>query len=113
MEKNITWPVLVFATSDQRANRLIQQARRAGDLREFAPRVYTSDLTTPLATLGHQHWFKLLGHLYPEAVISHRSGLEARPTPAGDIFLTYKYAKKIVLAGLSRPLAARSRPAAR
>ena len=79
----------------------MQQARRAGQLQELVPRVYTSDLTTPPATLVRRHWFQLLGHLYPEAVISHRSGLDAQPTPAGDIFLTYKYAKKVALPGLT------------
>ena len=101
MEKNGTWPVLVFVTSDQRVSRRIQQARLAGQLRELVPRVYTSDLTTPSTDLVLRHWFQLLGYLYPQAVISHRSGLDAQPTPTGDIFLTYKYAKRVALPGLT------------
>jgi hypothetical protein len=101
MEKKSPWPLLVYATSDRAASRRIRQARRAGALRELLPRVYTSDLTTDPAVLVRRHWLPLLGHLYPEAVISHRSGLDAQPTPTGDIFLTYKYAKKVVLPGLT------------
>ena len=100
-EKKSPWPLLVFATSDKAASRRMQQARRAGELRELLPRVYTSDLTTDPALLVRRHWLPLLGHLYPDAVISHRSGLDAQPTPEGDIFLTYKYAKKIPLPGLT------------
>ena len=100
-EKKSPWPLLVFATSDKAASRRMQQARRAGELRELLPRVYTSDLTTDPALLVRRHWLPLLGHLYPDAVISHRSGLDAQPTPEGDIFLTYKYAKKVPLPGLT------------
>ena len=48
MEKKSHWPLLVFATSATAVSRRIQQARRAGELRELLPRVYTSDLTTDL-----------------------------------------------------------------
>ncbi len=44
MEKKSLWPLLVFATSNKAASRQVQQARRAGQLRELVPRVYTSDL---------------------------------------------------------------------
>lgn len=101
MEKNSPWPLLVFATSNQTLNRQMQRARQAGRLRELLPRVYTSDLHTPPAALVRRHWFQLLGHLYPDAVLSHRSGLEAQPTAEGDVFLTYKYAKKVRLPGLT------------
>ncbi|MGI4869865.1 MAG: Fic family protein [Janthinobacterium lividum] len=101
MEKKTPWPLLVFATSDKAVSRRVQQARRAGQLRDLLPRVYTTDLVTPPATLVRRHWLPILGHLYPGAVISHRSGLDAQPTPEGDIFLTYKYAKKVALPGLT------------
>ena len=100
MEKSSPWPLLVFATSDKAVSRRIQQARRAGELRQLLPRVYTPDLTTAPAVLVRRNWLPILGHLYPDAVISHRSGLDAQPTPEGDIFLTYKYAKKVALPGL-------------
>ena len=101
MEKNSPWPTLVFATSHQRLNRQMQRARQAGQLRELVPRIYTSDLTTPPADLVRRHWLQVLGHHYPQAVISHRSGLDAQPTPDGAIFLTYKYARKVALPGLT------------
>ena len=100
MEKSSTWPALVFATSDKAASKRILQARRDGQLREIAPRVYSSDLTSDPAAIIRRHFVLVLGHLFPEAVLSHRSGIEAQPTADGHIFLTYKYTKKIKLPGL-------------
>ena len=42
----------------------------------------------------------ILGQLYPNAVISHRSAFELKPTAEGDIFLTYSYTKNIDLPGI-------------
>ncbi|MBO0360857.1 hypothetical protein J0X19_23055 [Hymenobacter sp. BT186] len=78
--KRSPWLLLVFDTSNKATSRRIQQARRAGELRELLPRVYTSDLTTDPALLVRRHWLPLLSHLYPDPVISHRSGLDAQPT---------------------------------
>lgn len=100
--------MLVFAMSAKAVSRRIQQSRRAGELRKLLPRVYTADLTTDPALLARRHWLPLLGHFYPKAVISHRSGLDAQPTPEGDIFLTYKYAKKVALLGQALPARAGS-----
>ena len=101
MEKNRSWPTLVFGTSDQAANRRIQQARRSGQLREVAPRIYSPDLTTSPDELIANHWLPVIEHLYPGAVVSHRSGLEVRPTADGHLFLTYGYTRNIALPGLT------------
>lgn len=45
--------------------------------------------------------FIILGKLYPQAVISHRSAFEFKPTPGGHIFLTYTYTKNISLPGIT------------
>jgi len=45
--------------------------------------------------------FRILGKLYPGALLSHRSAFEFQPTKAGHIFLTYTYTKKIKLPGIT------------
>lgn len=45
--------------------------------------------------------FYILGQLYPNAVISHRSAFEFKPTDEGDIYLTYSYTKIIHLPGVT------------
>jgi hypothetical protein len=42
-----------------------------------------------------RHFFDILKWRFPEAVISHRSALELRPTESGNFFLTSSYTKKI------------------
>lgn len=44
---------------------------------------------------------KLLGLLFPDAVMSHRSALEGGISPQGHVVLTYKYSKTVTLPGLT------------
>jgi len=49
----------------------------------------------------NRNWYRILAHLYPDAIVSHRSALEYRPTPGGHIFLTYSYTENVNLPGLT------------
>lgn len=42
-----------------------------------------------------------MGNLYPDAVLSHRSAFEFAPTSTGQLFVTYKYTKKIKFPGIT------------
>lgn len=101
--KNISherWPEIVFGSSDSTISQAIRRAVHAGKLRKIAPRIYTSNLKEPLATIVARNAYLILGELYPRAIISHRSALEGGISK-GSIFLTYKYTKKISLPGLN------------
>lgn len=100
MEKNAQWPLLVFGTSDPALNRRIRQARQRQELREVAPRIYSPDLSTPPAVLVRKNWLPIVQHLFPGAIISHRSQLEGQPSSEGHLFLTYKYTRNVELPGL-------------
>ncbi|MGI4733671.1 MAG: hypothetical protein ACRYG7_00670 [Janthinobacterium lividum] len=100
MEKNVRWPLLVFGTSDPAINRQIRRARQRGELREMASSLYSSDLTTPPKTLIRKNWLPVVQHLFPGALLSHRSQLEGQPTAEGHLFLTYKYTRNVELPGL-------------
>ena len=63
MEKNVRWPLLVFGTSDPALNRQIRGARQREELREVAPRTYSSDLSTPSETLIRKNWLPVVQHL--------------------------------------------------
>ncbi|GAB3242886.1 Fic family protein [Hymenobacter seoulensis] len=101
MEKNVQWPLLVFGTSDPALNRRIRQARQREELREVAPRIYSPDLSTPPAVLVRKNWLPIVQHLFPGAIISHRSQLEGQPSSEGHLFLTYKYTRNVELPGLT------------
>jgi hypothetical protein len=42
-----------------------------------------------------------MGHLFPGAIVSHRSALQGGPNAEGELFLTYSYTRKIKLPGLT------------
>jgi hypothetical protein len=90
MEKNAHWPLLVFGTSDSAENRRIRAARQRGELREAASRIYSPDLITPPEVLIRKNWLPVVQHLFPGALISHRSQLEGGPSADDHLFLTYK-----------------------
>ena len=74
---------------------------KSGRLRKIATRVYTTNMDDSPEDIIRRNVFYSLGQLYPHAVISHRSAFELKPTNEGDIFLTYKYTKKITLPGIT------------
>lgn len=73
---------------------------KKGQIRKIAPKIYTSNLTDSDENVVRRNLFLILGRLFPEAVVSHRSAFEMKPTPSGDFFLTYKYSKKVRLSGV-------------
>ena len=103
MEKNrsIALKEVVFGTSDKTLSKQITREERKGTLRKIAPKIYTTNLEDDPATIVNRNLFFILANQYPDAVLSHRSALEFRPTSTGDIFLTYKYTRKSRLPGIT------------
>jgi hypothetical protein len=86
---------LVFASSDMSISYLITKAEKEGQMRKIAPRIYTSNLRDSAEYIIKRHFFDILKWRFPNAVISHRSALELRPTETGNFFITSNYTKKI------------------
>jgi len=91
---------VIFASSDSKVSKQISRLVRLGTLRKIAPRIYTPNFTDSSETIVRRNLFSILGHLYPGALLSHRSALEFKPTTAGHIFITYTYTKNISLPGI-------------
>ncbi len=92
---------IIFSSSDSTISRQISKLEREGKIRKVSPRVYTSKINDSDEVLIRRNLFTILGNLYPGAVLSHRSAFEFAPTTAGNIFVTYKYTKKISLPGIT------------
>lgn len=92
---------IVFASSDKTESRRINALLKAGEIRKIAPRIYSSNHIDDPSVIIKRNWFHILAHLYPEALLSHRSALEYMPTPSGHVFLTYTYDEKVTLPGLT------------
>lgn len=92
---------VIFGSSDPKISKQIAKLQKEGKIRKIAPRIYSSNLTEPNEVIVRRNLFKILGKLYPGALLSHRSAFEFKPTEAGHIFLTYTYTKKVSLPGVT------------
>ena len=92
---------IVMATSDKAETAKKTALMRSGQLRKIAPKIYTTNMDDEPSEIVRRHIFYILGQLYPNAVISHRSAFEFKPADGGDIYLTYSYTKNISLPGVT------------
>ncbi len=103
MENNtpLHFQEIIFVSSEPRIAKQISRLEREGKIRKISPRIYSSNLTDTVEEIIKRNLFRILGKLYPGALLSHRSAFEFQPTKAGHIFLTYTYTKKINLPGIT------------
>jgi fido (protein-threonine AMPylation protein) len=103
MEKNIPIHLqeIIFGSSDSKISKLISKLEKEGRIRKISPRIYSGNLTDGAEIIVRRNIFTILGHLYPGSVLSHRSAFEFKPTPTGQLFVTYTYNKKIKLPGVT------------
>lgn len=94
-------PEILFSSSDSSVSKQLSKLERTGGIRKIAPRIYTSNMEDSPEVIIRKHYPKILGTLYPGALLSHRSALEFKPTLSGHLFITYTYTKKIELPGLT------------
>jgi hypothetical protein len=92
---------IVFASSDAQESRRISHRVKAGELRLLRPRVYTSNLKDEPEQIVRRNLALILGQLYPDALISHRSALEGGSLAGPDVYLTYLYTKKVPWPGVT------------
>ena len=85
-----------FDISESKRKKMVNE----GSIRKITSKIYTSNMDDSLEDIVRRNVFRILGFLYPHAVISHRSAFELKPTEDGDIYLTYEYTKNIKLPGL-------------
>ena len=102
MEKNTPSKIqeIIFASSKKSESRRIRHLLKENLIRKIASRIYTSNLEEDPATIIRRNWYRILARLYPNAILSHRSALEFKPTSTGHIFLTYSYPANVQLPGL-------------
>jgi fido (protein-threonine AMPylation protein) len=60
---------------------------KAGKLKKLASKLYTANLIDDVEKIINRNLWKILGLLYPNAIISDRTALELKPTPTGLIFV--------------------------
>jgi Fic family protein len=103
MEKNLPIHLqeVIYGSSDSSISKQISRLEKDGIIRKIAPRLYSSNLHDSPEYIVRRNLFSILGHLFPGAVLSHRSAIEFKPTSSGQLFLTYKYTRKAELPGIT------------
>ena len=92
---------VLFGSSDPVISKAISKLEKDGQIRKLAPRLYTGNLEDAPEDIVSRNLFTVLGHMYPGAVLSHRSAFEFKPTASGQLFLTYTYTRKSSLPGIT------------
>lgn len=85
---------IIFSSSDKTLSNKISKAEKDGRLRKIAPRIYTTNLLDSDEYIIKRNFFEILKWRFPNAVVSHRSASELRPTETGNFFITSNYTKK-------------------
>jgi hypothetical protein len=92
---------LIVAGDNRTEARRLQRVAEQGLLRRIHLGIYTDDLVQPLETIVQRELLALCSLVTPGSIISHRSAIEgARPTAAGNVFLTGPYRRDFNLPGV-------------
>lgn len=94
-------PEIMMAKDDKRYSYYLSDLVKKGLIRKIMPKIYTSNLKELDEVVVRRNLFLILGRLFPNAVVSHRSAFEMKPTETGDFYLTYKYTKKVKMPGIT------------
>jgi hypothetical protein len=78
----------VFPGKSRAEQRAIAELKAKKQVRSIGPRLYARTSVRDVASVVRSQWAQIVSRLFPDAVISHRSALEYKPTPDGDVFLT-------------------------
>lgn len=95
------WPEVIISQGDKNSTQSIRRAAKAGILRKIASKIYSSNLVDTPENIIKRHRYQILGQLFPNSVISHRSAFDGGISSDGIVFLTYKYTKIVKLPGFT------------
>jgi hypothetical protein len=74
---------------------------KEGKIRAIGPRLYTSAQPPEVEAIVRANWSEIVSRLFPRALVSHRSALEFKPSPSGEIFLTASTNRQVHYPGLT------------
>lgn len=92
---------IIFSSSDPQEGYKISKMLQEKKIRKIAPRIYSTNFDEAPSSIVIRNILEILGNLYPDAVLSHRSAFEFKPTATNKLFVTYTYTKKIKLPGIT------------
>lgn len=99
--KNQLLPPLLFPgrTASERAE--LTRLKAAGLVRSIGPKLYTSVPEAEVKAVVRGSWSLIVSRLFPKALISHFTALNYKLTEGGEVFLTAKTQRDVVLPGVT------------
>lgn len=92
---------VIFSSSNPAISRVISKLEKSGQIKKIAPRVYTPAIEESPEIVIRRNLFKVIGHLFPGIMLSHRTALEFKPTSTGDMFFSSSSERKVRLPGIT------------
>lgn len=86
---------IIFASENAAESKMIAHKESKGVIRKIAPRLYTSNLIDSPDAIVRRNLIPILGWRLPGCVISHRSASMLRPTEKGNLYVTFKFNRRI------------------
>ena len=93
-------PPVLFPGANSTERRRLAALKAAGRIRPVGPRLYVSVSEAETAATLQKTWSTIVARLFPNAFITHRTALEFRPTPAGEIFINASSNREVRYPGL-------------
>lgn len=86
---------IIFASDNAAESKMIAHKESKGTIRKIAPRVYTTNLMDAPENIIRRNLIPILGWRLPGCIISHKSASSLRPTRSGNLYVTYKFNRRI------------------
>lgn len=86
---------IIFASDNAVDSRMISYKEKKGILRKIAPRIYTTNTIDSPESIVKRNLIEIVAWRLPGCVLSHKSAYLLRPTEFGNLFITYRFTKKI------------------
>lgn len=94
-------PLLLYPAKTKTEEAWMTELKKKKRIRKIGPRLYTSVPKAKEENLVRSQWSQIINHLYPEALLSHRSALEYKPSPENNIILTSTTNRRVEYPGLT------------
>lgn len=81
-------PFLLFPSKKSSERKRLEDWKKSGQIYKAGPRLYASVPKKDLEKTIRTNWSQIVSHLFPTAILSHRSAIEFTPDSNGYIHLT-------------------------
>lgn len=96
----VALPPVLFPGANSTDRRRLAELKAEGRIRAVGPRLYVSVPEAETATTIQRTWSTIVARLFPHAFITHRTALEFRPSPAGEVFINASSNREVKYPGL-------------